>query len=150
MDDVARYTGVVDDDGYHNPGVEMELDPNGDFVKYEDYKALSLWLESEIASRDGIMGAQAARLRAYEFWRQRMRDAVREVEGVITAPELLSHIFSDAVERILESPVVERQTFLMPCVECGKMVEPPFAPQPKDRVICGGCVERLRERQEIK
>ena len=53
MDDVARYTGVVDDDGYHNPGVEMELDPNGDFVKYEDYKALSLKLQATEKARDG-------------------------------------------------------------------------------------------------
>lgn len=53
-----------------------------------------------------------SRLGAYEFWRKRMQDVVREADAegrAITAMELRSHIFSDAVERILESRVVERQ-----------------------------------------
>lgn len=36
---------------------------------------------------------------------------------------------------------------LKPCVNCEKLIPPPFTPMTTDyKLICGDCVEKLRER----
>lgn len=137
-------------------------------AEFCDYQKLALRLDEAVRERqiykklhavsgdqrDQAMEALKASESRLEAADKRAKDYVKAIDSAFNcvsyhnydeAYKVLRDARLDAVNQSLLG-VVERQKNLMPCVECEKMVEPPFAPKPKDRVICGECVERLRER----